>query len=72
MWPVVELLLQSKTTPGPGTWAGKQDLPFLDPCECEGLRSMDKETLGPFRTSSVLTGLPLCFPAVNEIVFGEV
>ena len=65
-------LLLSKIMRGPGVSPGKQVLPLLGPCKCEGLKPAEEKTAGPFRTSSVLKEWPLCFPVVNEIIIGEV
>lgn len=45
-WHVVELQQQRKTMVGPGLQSGEQVLPFLGPCEWEGLESKDKESTG--------------------------
>lgn len=65
-------LMLSKITWGPGVSSGKQVLPLLGPCECEGLKPADEETASPFPTFSVFKEWPLCFPVVNEIIIGEV
>lgn len=62
-WHVVEL----KTMLGPGMWSGEQVLPFLGPCEWQGFKSKDKESTGPFHTSSVLTEL-LVFPSSKSFL----